>query len=102
MHLNHLVNVPTETTDKTINRLLAASCALRCFPASAVASGSGLSDIAKYASSFEEWLSKAESPEDALMRRTLLVEVCDKAPQSTPRDRIVTFLKDLHRHTTRR
>ena len=103
MHLNHLVSIPTGTTDKTITRLLAVSCALRCVPGSEVASGgSGTYDLLKYASFFEEWLSKADSAEDALIRRTLLIETCGKAPESTPRDRIRDFAKDLHRHVTRR
>lgn len=101
--LNLLGGFPAGMSAKSINRLVAASCALRCVPGSEVASGSsGTYDLAKYASAFEDWLNKADSEEDALIRRTLLIEVCDKAPESTPRDRIRDFAKDLHRHATRR
>jgi hypothetical protein len=100
--LNLLGSFPAGMSAKSINRLVAVSCALRCVPDSSVESGSsGTYELKKYASTFEEWLDKADTDEDALIRRTLLIEVCDKAPKSAPRDRIRDFAKDLHRHATR-
>jgi hypothetical protein len=101
--LNLLGHLSAGISAKSTNRLVAASCALQCIPDSAVESGSsGTYELKRYASEFEEWLDKADSDEDALIRRTLLIEVCGKAPKSTPRDRIRDFVKDLHRHVTRR
>jgi hypothetical protein len=69
---------------------------------SLVTSGSsGASEVTRRAQSFEEWLGEADTDEDAFVRRLLLLTVCDKAPESTPQDRIRSFVKDLHRHIHR-
>lgn len=98
-----LNKIPVSTPGKTTDRLVAVACAMRLTRGSVVASGaSSASDVTTPAQKFEAWLGDADTEEDALVRRMLLLMVCDKADEATPPDRIRALVKELHRHVTRR
>jgi hypothetical protein len=96
--------LPTSTPTKSTDRLIAVSCAMSTCPDSVVADGvTGASQVTTRARDFEQWLAEAKTDEqDAQLRRLLLVMVCEKAGKDTPPDRVRTFVKEIHRHITRR
>lgn len=100
--LNAFSKVPASTAGNITNRLVSVACALRVTPSSVVRSGaSSAGEVTQRARALEDWLNEADSEEDALIRRMLLLMVCDKADEATPLDRIRSFVKDLHRHVNR-
>ena len=100
---NLLSKIPTSSPGPTTDRLVAVACAMATTPGSAVASGaSGANEITRRAREFEDWLSDADTDQDAFVRRLLLLMVCDKTDQTTPPERIRSFVKELHRHVNRR
>jgi hypothetical protein len=103
MRLTNLINpLPEGGSATTTNRVVALWCAMRITPDKVVASGaSNTGSVTTVAQRFEGWLDKADNDEDTYIRRALLVMVCDKADETTPDDRIRTFVKELHRHVRR-
>lgn len=100
---NLLNKIPVSTPSTTTDRLVAVACAMAITRTSVVASGaSEAGKVTTLAQKFEGWLSEADSDEDALVRRMLLLMVCDKADETTPPDRVRALVKELHRHVTRR
>lgn len=102
MQLSNLFrNLPPGTPAATADRIVAVACAMRILPDKALTSGA--SDVTTLARWFEEeWLRGAKGDEhDAWVRRSLLLMVCDKAGESTPKDRIRSMVKELHKHVTR-
>jgi hypothetical protein len=94
--------IATSTPTKTTDRLIAVACAMATTPDRLVAEG-GAPEVTTRARAFEDWLAEAAADEqDAQLRRLLLVMVCEKADKDTPVDRVRTFVKELHKHITRR
>jgi hypothetical protein len=94
---------PPDRPLRTANRLVAIGCALRIAADSPGRNGAfTASDITEPAEKFEEWLDEGPDEQDAQLRRTLLLLICDQAEKSTPASQIRALAKELHRHTTRR
>lgn len=101
--LNGQLPSPPNARPRSTDRLAAADGALRVLAPSAFGSGTyDTTEVIRYATKFEDWLTRAQDEQDGQLRRVVLLMVCDKAPENTSADRVRALAKDLHRYVTRR
>lgn len=95
---------PNPLPDPTASdRLVALHCAMRLVPDSVAAAGAAeAGDVTTKARAFEDWLGEATDDQDRLVRRTVLLLVCDKSRKDTPINRVRSLAKELHHYVTRR
>lgn len=85
------------------DRLVALRCAMHLTSDSVVNSGaSNAGDVTILARRFEDWLTQAADDTDRMIRRAVLVMVCDKAKPGVAHDRVRALAKELHQYVTRR
>lgn len=102
MRMSTWMNPLPAAEPSTADRLVALRCAMQITSGSVVASGaSDAGKVTTLARKFEDWLSKAETDEDHLIRRAVLVMVCDQAPEGVTHDRVKALVKELHHYVTR-
>lgn len=85
------------------DRLVALRCAMQTASDSVMSSGaSEAGEITTRARKFEDWLTESTDENDRVIRRAVLVMVCDKADQAIPLNRLRPLMKELHHYVTRR
>lgn len=85
------------------DRLVALHCAAKLTSSPVVASGaSEAGELTTPARKFEDWLGESTSEQDRIIRRVVLLIVCDKTDPDTPVSRIRALANELHHYVTRR
>ena len=88
---------------KVADRMVALYCAARITPNAVVASGAAeAGELTSPARKFEEWISEATDEQDRIVRRAVLLLICDKSDDTTPASRVRALAKELHHYVTRR
>lgn len=103
MRLSTWINPLPGAEPSAADRLVALRCAMQITPDSVMSSGAAeAGEITTRARKFEDWLAEAADENDRIIRRAVLVMVCDKANKDTPQNRLRPLMKELHHYVTRR
>ena len=102
MRLSTWMNPLPGAEPSLTDRLVAVRCAMKVTPDSVVDAGaSKAGDVTTLARRFENWLKDAADDTDRMIRRAVLVMVCDKADDGVHHGRIHALVKELHHYVTR-
>jgi hypothetical protein len=102
MRLSMWMNPLPGAEPSVADRLVALRCAMQIIPNAVLSSGaSEAGEITTVARRFEDWLAEASDDNDRIIRRAVLVMVCDKADEETAQNRLRPLMKELYHYVTR-
>jgi hypothetical protein len=97
MRLSTWMNPLPGAEPSVADRLVALRCAMQITPNTVLSSGaSEAGEITTVARRFGDWLAEASDDNDRIIRRAVLVMVCDKADEETTQNRLRPLMKELH------
>lgn len=101
--LNPWMNPLPGAAPELADRLIALYCAAQLTSSSVIDSGaSEAGEITTPARKLEDWIGEAIDEHDRIIRRAVLLLICEKADEATHLSRVRALAKELHHYVTRR